>query len=502
MIVKPSTKAADLSFLEEIIADEEFQTLPAATQERLKRHRRGLWGERDTAHMLDRHFHAATNTAVIHDLRIPDGMGGFAQFDHLLLHRGGELATIIEVKNYAGTLSKNEHDEWIVWYKGQRLPKDIPNPVAQAQRQREVFRSWLRQHGLSKAFPNINVFVSVPPECKIDRSKVGHDVPIVKSDNLFAAWERSFEVSALDVLLSGRISSLQLQQVAKRIAKAHVPGKDIYDELGLRPTDEDAECDGTAFEAEEVPPSPAAEAEHASTDLSPFPGLPNPQTLDSGVPLIVAPVTEAAPESKEQPRREKAVLQSLCDAIFERVLRDGRIGFSAHSKNEDAKARLAEACRGRAHWISRYQNWVCDDDKALEIRSLLGSSTIDEVPGTGQKSADGAELPAETPIVPSPAKRAGAPSVVCDGITVRELPDGRHAFRASNDDEPAKEALSAACKGVGQWNPLYRNWIVPAERAPAIRAAVLAALPDHASPHNTSAPHTRETGAKQREVTA
>ena len=32
MIVKPSTKAADLAFLEEIIADEEFATLPAATQ--------------------------------------------------------------------------------------------------------------------------------------------------------------------------------------------------------------------------------------------------------------------------------------------------------------------------------------------------------------------------------------------------------------------------------------------------------------------------------------
>lgn len=77
MIVKPSTKAADLAFLEEIIADEEFATLPAATQDRLRRHRRGLWGERDTAHMLDRHFHAKTNTAVVHDLRLPDGMGGY-----------------------------------------------------------------------------------------------------------------------------------------------------------------------------------------------------------------------------------------------------------------------------------------------------------------------------------------------------------------------------------------------------------------------------------------
>ena len=446
MIVKPSIKAADLSFLEEIMADEEFKTLPAATQDRLKRHRRGLWGERDTAHMLDRHLHASTNTAVIHDLRIPDGMGGFAQFDHLLLHRGGELATIIEVKNYAGTLSKNEHDEWIVWYKGQRLPKDIPNPVAQAQRQREVFRSWLRQHDLSKAFPSVNVFVSVPLECRIDRTKVGSDVPIVKSDNLIARWERSFEVSGLDVFLNGRLSSLQLQQVAKRIAKAHVAAQDIYDELGLRPVEEDPEDDETAFEPPEAPEQPALEANRASTDSSSSENA-GPKSFDSGVPLNVAPALGAAPKSKEQPRHEKRTLRLLCHGIFERVLRDGRIGFSAHSKNDDATSRLAEVCRGRAQWISRYQNWVCDDGKALEIRALLLSSALDGGPQTIGVPADEAEKPVEPTAARAPARKAGAPIVVCDGITVRELPDGRHAFRGDDGDASAKEACPRPAKG-------------------------------------------------------
>ena len=98
MIVKASTKSEDLAFLEEIMADDEFAGLPAATQDKLKIYKRGLWGERDTAHMIDRYFHGATNTAVIHDLRLPDGMGGFAQFDHLILNRMAELATIVELR--------------------------------------------------------------------------------------------------------------------------------------------------------------------------------------------------------------------------------------------------------------------------------------------------------------------------------------------------------------------------------------------------------------------
>ncbi|WP_164518986.1 nuclease-related domain-containing protein [Sphingomonas sp. ABOLG] len=498
MIVKPSTKAADLAFLEEIIADEEFATLPAATQDRLRRHRRGLWGERDTAHMLDRHFHAKTNTAVVHDLRLPDGMGGYAQFDHLLLNRIGELATIIEVKNYAGTLSKNEHNEWIVWYKGQRTPKDIPNPVAQARRQAEVLRSWLREHGLAKAFPNVNVFVSVPPECKIDRSKIGSDVPIVKSDNLFAAWEQSFDVSGLDLLLGTHLSALQLQQVAKRIAKAHVPPPDIYDELKLRPADDDVSLNDDVLEDAEQPQASAlsdvlAEDVARSTRASDVHA-----SADEGA--VVEEGTLAGSENTVQRNRNTGTPYQLCAGIFERVLRDGRIGFSADARDEAARDRLKSACRGRAQWISRYQNWVCDDDRALEIRNLLAEgSGLGATVRSASELASG-ELPADRTVDPAPTKKAGPAAEICEGITTRELPDGRHAFRARKSDQAAKDALSAACKGVGQWNPLYQNWIVPADRAPAIRAAIEAALSDHAGTDNTSAPVTRGDGAKNREV--
>lgn len=468
MIVKPSTKAADLAFLEEIMADEEFAGLPTATQDKLKIYKRGLWGERDTAHMIDRHFHGATSTAILHDLRLPDGMGGFAQFDHILLNRIAELATIVEVKNYAGTLSKNEHDEWVVWYKGQKLPKDIPNPVAQAQRQREILRSWMRQRGLGKAFPNISVFVAVPAACKIDRSKVGKEVPIVKSDNLFSAWESSWDVSGLEILLSPRISSLDLQRLATILAQAHVPGPDIYDQLGLRSALLDDVEDVTISAGEEDGAVPLAVTGETMLAIDPVAVAATPGDA------VETPRTEIG-RAIQPSRRPASVQVEICSGIFERVLPDGRIGFTAQASNPDAKRRLDEVCKGRAAWISRYQNWVCDDARALELRARLTADLV------GAPADESREQPQIDTVSPTSAdestdlpvkRRASAAVSVCSGITERTLPDGRVAFRADTDEQGAREILAGACRGRGRWQPLFKNWVVEANTADDVRTAV------------------------------
>lgn len=475
MIVKPSTKAEDLAFLEEIMADEEFADIPGSTQDKLKSYKRGLWGERDTAHMIDRYFHGATNTAVLHDVRLPDGMGRFAQFDHILLNRIAELATIVEVKNYAGTLSKNEHDEWIVWYKGQKLPKDIPNPVAQAQRQREVLRAWMRQRGLGKAFPNISVFVAVPAACKIDRSKVGKDVPIVKSDNLFSAWESSWDVSGLDILLSPRISSLELQRLATILARAHVPGPDIYDQLGLRPTlpDDDLEV-GTTSADEEEGAVPLLVPAEATLTVVPV------EVAAIAHDVVQTPTSGNIGTASQPPRRRASSSVELCSGIFERLLPDGRIGFTAHASNPEAKRRLDEACVGRAAWISRYQNWVCDDDRALEIRAIISADQVlAPADGSGDKRtrADTAPPTLVDQSTACPVKRRASAAVsVCRGITERSLPDGRVAFRANTDEQSAREILAGACRGRGKWQPVFKNWIVEADTADEVRTAVRTAL--------------------------
>ncbi|MDO7836879.1 nuclease-related domain-containing protein [Sphingobium sp. HBC34] len=268
MIIKRSTKADELAFLEEVIADEDFTSLPATTQSRLRKHRRGLWGERATAHMIDRHLLTSDNTAVIHDLRIADQGGSFAQFDHLLLNRWAKRATIVEVKNYAGRLSKNDHGEWMVWYTGQRRPRDIPNPVEQARRQAEVLRRWLIRNALDKVFPRVDVFVSVPPECSIDRSKVGTDEPLVKSDNLISRWLETSGLSELDVMFSiGVISSSDLRAYAQKLARAHVAGPDIYDVLNIRPQGE-ASVQGPEHPSVNVPDTTTILATQEAVDGS------------------------------------------------------------------------------------------------------------------------------------------------------------------------------------------------------------------------------------------
>ena len=66
-------------------------------------------GERETAYMLDHQFGPDNDrNLLIHDLRLPDGQGGFAQFDHILLSRASRTASIFESKNYSGRISKNE----------------------------------------------------------------------------------------------------------------------------------------------------------------------------------------------------------------------------------------------------------------------------------------------------------------------------------------------------------------------------------------------------------
>lgn len=56
-------------------------------------------------------------------------------------------------------------------------------------------------------------------------------------------------------------------------------------------------------------------------------------------------------------------------------------------------------------------------------------------------------------------------------IRTQTLDDGRVALRHDRDDR-LSNALSNACRGRGQWNPRYKNWIVRADDLSSILAAV------------------------------
>lgn len=382
MIVKPSTKADECAAIAAFMANPDFDRLPErARKETMNRHR-GLNGERSTAHILDRHFHDAPNHALLHDLRLPDGIGGFAQFDHVILSRLSRTAAVVEVKNYRGRIFENEHNEWHVWYEGRRRPIDIPNPLAQARRQREVLRAWLKARRHDVAFETIGAFVIIPPDCSIDRSKVGADVPIYKADNFIAAWTEFSGITPIGRLFSTGVSAKTLLAISGQLAGDHQPdprGLEVM--IGSRSSkakpavDVDEAEDAAGDKPEPAVAFPAAsEAMASAAEASPV--VASTEHEATAVTNDTAPITMAA-GGKASDKIE------IVPGIYERVLPDGRVAFLS-GKDEAEGVRLKLACEGLARWNPRYRNWLSDAAQAPFIREAV-LSTLQEQTGDAPK---------------------------------------------------------------------------------------------------------------------
>lgn len=386
MIVKPSTKADECAEIADFIATPDFDQLPERTRKNALARRRGLEGERTTAHILDRHFHDAPNHALLHDLRLPDGIGGFAQFDHVILSRLSKTAAVVEVKNYRGRLSKNEHDEWLVWYEGRRRPIDIPNPLAQARRQKEVLSAWLKANRHDLAFETIGAFVIIPPDCSIDRSKVNADVPIYKADNFIAAWTPFGGITPLGRLFSTGVSAKTLLTIAGQLAGDHQADPRSLDEMigvrsakaALKPEPEVAatEVGDDAMSAVVLSPAVEADAVIIETEMPPSP-----------VSIVAEPKPELMPVTNDPEPAQVIVAGKASDrveivpGIFERTLPDGRVAFLA-GKDEAAGDRLKLACQGIAQWNPRFRNWLTDAARASTIRKTLLAIHQEQVEAT------------------------------------------------------------------------------------------------------------------------
>lgn len=348
-------------------------------------HRRGIIGEKETAHILDRLFFDSKDHVVIHDLRIPDGIGSFAQFDHVILSRLSRKASVVEVKNYSGRMSRNKHDEWVVWYEGRRRPVQIPNPVAQARRQRDVLRAWLKAHDHDKAFSEVGTFVVIPADGQIDRTKITEALPVYKIDNFHRAWVEFAGVSPIGKLFSSGVPSGTLAAIGAQLAAAHVLDEQtMAQRLGIEPRSYAQRNDGAAEHEDEPADEEQLAAEAAEDALDPDPSslvreeegeeevvVTSAEAEEVGDPTTRLPeqvVEEAVPVAK----RKASAAVVISPGIAERELPDGRIAFLAARDNEAAKARLSAACQGRARWQPLFQNWICNDDAAaLEIRMIV-----------------------------------------------------------------------------------------------------------------------------------
>lgn len=398
MIVKPSTKAQELAELDTFIGRSAFEGLPERIRKEALNRKRGLSGERYAAHILDREFHDNSAHALLHDLRLPDGIGGFAQFDHVLLSRLSRTASIFEVKNFSGRLSRNQHNEWHLWYDGRRRPKSIPNPIEQARRQREVLRAWMKQNRHDRAFEKIYIFVIMPPGCDIDRSKVTSDDPVYKADNVMAHWLEVGGTSPFGRLLSSGVSSETLQRIAVQLASCHQPEPiGLVERLSVGTT----ACDPPPAQSHlPAQPGPTVSAgttnvpEPAFSDVLPTERAFVVESLISNHPLAgceaASTVSEVAPGAALSPTepspdvvgvakssKRAAPLVAIARGISSRVLPDGRVAFVASKDDPDAIERLRLACKGRGQWKPLFGNWLCDAASAAHVRDALqlGPST-------------------------------------------------------------------------------------------------------------------------------
>ena len=178
---------------------EELQRSPALDlsqkkwlREELMRTRKGIQGERESAHYLDHYFKDAENYVLLHDLRFVIE-GEVTQIDHLILARAGNVY-LLETKNYACNLVINERGEFTAEYENARF--GIPSPIEQSLRHEKVLRKLLERLdivGRTQKQLNFHHVVMLHPKATIERppAKSFDTGNVIKADQ-FPTWHKSF----------------------------------------------------------------------------------------------------------------------------------------------------------------------------------------------------------------------------------------------------------------------------------------------------------------------
>lgn len=227
----------------------------------------------------------------------------------------------------------------------------------------------------------------MPPTCKIDRTRIVTGTRIVKVDNSHDRW--TDDVSFADATgFFTALSAGQLGAVGAQLASQHVPpsyawrrrfGIDHITNRAVAPTS------GRDIEAVSPPTGPEAELETESETLAEAATVP--REGQEGATFVEPPrATDSRPEPQDQsatdqeevepapnPRKHGAkasALVTVSEGISERVLPDGRIAFLAQPGTPAAE-QLTGVCKGRAIWNPRFRNWLCNAERAAEIREAL-----------------------------------------------------------------------------------------------------------------------------------
>ncbi len=161
-------------------------------RDELSRFKKGMQGERESAHYLDSYFKSGENHVLLHDLRFVVDED-VAQIDHLILNRGGHVF-LVETKNYAGDIVVNEHGEFTAQYGDDQF--GIPSPWEQSRRHERILARLMDQLGIVGRVdkrPEFHHVVMMHPKAIIRRpdSKVFDTSFLIKADQ-FPTWLGNF----------------------------------------------------------------------------------------------------------------------------------------------------------------------------------------------------------------------------------------------------------------------------------------------------------------------
>ena len=161
-------------------------------REELQRCKKGIQGERESAHYLDSYFNGSESNVLLHDLRLVVD-GDTAQIDHLILNRAGRIY-LIETKNYSGDLTVNAHGEFTVQYGEDSF--GIPSPWEQSRRHERVLAKLLEKLEIAGRVDKQLDFqhvVMMHPKAVINRpdAKAFDTSFLIKADQ-FPTWHTNF----------------------------------------------------------------------------------------------------------------------------------------------------------------------------------------------------------------------------------------------------------------------------------------------------------------------
>jgi len=194
--------------------------------------RAGIKGETESAYLIDFHFRATLNWAVIHDLRVEHN-GRVAQVDHLLINRWMECY-VLESKHFNTGIKITEAGEFMRWNDYKRTYEGMPSPLLQNERHIAVLRDLMStlelptRLGMRITFA-FQTLVLVSPDARIDRPAKFDSSRVIKADQIKESIGRDIENEngLLGIMKTAAkiVSSDTVRDVAQQLVNLHRPMK-------------------------------------------------------------------------------------------------------------------------------------------------------------------------------------------------------------------------------------------------------------------------------------